>query len=93
MTDNLINQNTPAWRFQVWAVFALSFVGTLIGIFVLDGDFWVKGFLAMGLLCTVSACFTLAKTIRDDHEAERLINRVSSAKTERILTEYEEPVT
>ncbi len=91
MNDNLINQNTPAWRFQVWAVFVLSFLGMLIGIFAMDGDTWIKAFLGMGLISTVSACFTLAKTIRDDHEAERLINRVSSAKTEKILNDYEEP--
>ena len=89
MSDNIINQNTRAWRFQVWATFILSFCGLLIGIFAMNGDFWVKGFLAMGVIATVSACFTLAKTLRDDHEAERLINRVTSAKTEKILKEYE----
>ncbi len=89
MNNNLINQNTSAWRFQVWATFLLAFMGLLIGIFMMDGDFWVKGFLAMGVIATVSASFTLAKTIRDDHEAERLINRVTSAKTEKIITEYE----
>ncbi len=89
MKDNLINQNTQAWRFQVWATFALSFGGMVIGIWFLPASLWIKGFLAMGLVATVSSCFTLAKTVRDDHEADRLINRVSSAKTERILTEYE----
>ena len=90
MRDNLINQNTAAWRFQVWATFIISFSGLLFGIFAMDGSFWVKGFLAMGLIATVSSCFTLAKTLRGDHEAERLINRVSSAKTEKIITEYEQ---
>ncbi len=89
MQDNLVNQNTKAWRIQVWAIFALSFGGTLIGIAYIDADVWMKAFLAMGFVSTVSACFTLAKTIRDDHESERLINRVSSAKTEKILTEFE----
>ena len=91
LNDNLINQNTSAWRFQVWAVFCLSFGGMLIGIFAMPADFWIKGFLVMGLVSTVSACFTLAKTVRDDHEAERLINRVNSAKTEEMLTKYETP--
>jgi len=89
MQDSLISQNTAAWRFQVWATFILSFGGLLVGIFSMSADFWIKGFLAMGVIATVSACFTLAKTIRDDHEASRLINRVSSAKTEKIISEYE----
>ena len=89
MQDNLINQNTKAWRIQVWAVFVLAFGGTLIGIAYLSADVWVKAFLAMGFISTVSACFTLAKTVRDDHEAERLINQVTSAKTEKIWTEFE----
>lgn len=89
MNDNLINKNTSAWRFQVWATFILTFGGLLIGIFIMEGDLWVKGFMAMGVIATVSSCFTLAKTLRDDHEAERLINRVTSAKTEKIITEYE----
>ena len=89
MNDNLIKTNTPAWRIQVWIVFALSVGGMLYGIFQIEGDPWVKAFLAMAFVSSISACFTLSKTIRDDHEAERLINRVSSAKTEKILTEFE----
>ncbi len=89
MNDNLVNQNTKAWRFQVWAIFLISLVATTSGILYLNMDIWAKAFLAMGFLSTVSACFTLAKTLRDDHEAEKLINRVSSAKAEKILTEYE----
>ena len=89
MNDNLIKQNTPAWRVQVWIIFILSFGGMLFGIVKVESDPWTKAFLAMAFVSTVSACFTLAKTIRDDHEAEKLINRVSSAKTEQILTQYE----
>lgn len=89
MSENIIKLNTNAWRFQVWAAFVVSFVLVLIGISYLEADIWVKGFLLMGFLFTVSAAFTLAKTVRDDHEAEKLINRISSAKTEKILTEFE----
>jgi len=89
LTDNLIKQNTAAWRFQVWAAFAIAFASLLIGICYLEADMWVKGFLGTGVIFTVSAAFTLSKTIRDDHEAERMVNRISSAKTEKILTEYE----
>ena len=41
-------------------------------------------------LFLVGSSFTLAKTLRDNHEALRLVNRVKSAKTERLIREYED---
>jgi hypothetical protein len=82
-------QHTPAWRFQVWVSFLVSFALTLGGIFYLPVDFWIKGYLIMGLLFLIGSCFSLAKTIRDDHEATALINRIKQAKTEKMLSEYE----
>jgi hypothetical protein len=32
----------------------------------------------------------LSKTLRDDHEAQRLLNRINEAKTNKILKEYTE---
>ena len=48
----------------------------------------MKGYLFMGLLFTVGMSFSVAKTIRDQHETSKLINRVEEAKTEKILNEY-----
>jgi hypothetical protein len=82
-------RDTPAWIFQTWTSFALSFGTTAFGIVWLPADGWVRGFLAMGLLSTVTSSFTLAKTIRDNHEASRLINRISDARTEKLIREFE----
>jgi hypothetical protein len=87
--NHLAQKNTPAWRFQTIIAFLLSFVLTVGGILYMPTDLWVRGFLLMGLVFTVSSSFTLAKTLRDDHEAERLINRIHSAKTEKILKDFE----
>jgi hypothetical protein len=81
--------DTDAWIFQSWASFVLSFGTTLAGIVWLPVDNWMRAFLAMGLLFTVNACFSLAKTVRDNHEAARLINRLSGAKAEKLLQEFE----
>lgn len=62
--------STAAWKFQVWASFVISTAVTALGVAYLPVDLWTKGFLAMGLLFTVGSCFSLAKTIRDEHEAE-----------------------
>jgi len=61
----------------------------VIGIVYLPVDRWVRGFLAMGLLFTINACFTLAKTVRDNHEAGKFINRLTGAKAEKLLQEFE----
>ncbi len=41
----------------------------------------------MGVVMLVQSCVTLTKTIRDQHEAERLVNRIEDARTERLLME------
>ncbi len=89
MENNVIHKNTAAFRFQVWASFALSFGLMLIGIYHLPVDIWIKGYLTMGTIFMVGSCFTLAKTIRDDYENEKLLSRITGAKTEKILKEYE----
>ncbi len=86
---NLVNKNTPAWRFQTVLSFLLSFGLTISGILYMPADLWVKGFVLMGLIFTVGSSFTLAKTLRDDYEANKLINRIQSAKTEKILKDFE----
>jgi len=89
MEHPTVQKDTPAWIFHVWASFGISFLTTSIGIVRLPVNDWMRGFLGMGLLFTVASAFSLAKTIRDNHEAGKLINRISDAKAERILKEYE----
>jgi hypothetical protein len=81
--------DTAAWIFQVWAAFLISFTTTVFGILRLPVDNWMRGFLWMGLSFTVTSAFALAKTLRDNHEAGRLRNRITDAKTEKLLREYE----
>lgn len=63
--------DTPAWRFQAWTAFALSVGLTLWGIASMQAELWLKAFSLSSLLFVVSTAFTLAKTIRDNHEAAR----------------------
>jgi hypothetical protein len=93
--DMLIDRNamqldTGAWRFQVWVAFALSLATTTWGIWFVPADPWVKGFLMLGLYFTVSSAFTLAKTVRDEHESKKILNRIGEAKAVQMLREYGE---
>jgi hypothetical protein len=84
-----VQRDTPAWIFQVWASFALSVGTTAVGIAYLPLDPWIRAFFGMGLLFSVGSALTLAKTLRDNHEAKRLLNRLSEAKAEKIIREFE----
>jgi hypothetical protein len=89
MRNEDVQRDTPAWIFQVWASFALAVGTTAIGIVYMPLEPWVRAFFAMGLLFSVGSSFTLAKTLRDNHEARRLLNRLSEAKTEKIIRDFE----
>jgi hypothetical protein len=84
-----VPRDTPAWIFQVWASFLVSIGATAVGIAYLPVDAWLRAFLGMGLLFSVGSSLSLAKTLRDNHEAKRLLNRLSEAKAERIIRDYE----
>ncbi|MEO0468077.1 MAG: YiaA/YiaB family inner membrane protein, partial [Bacteroidota bacterium] len=87
--EQMNQSHTSAWRFQVWAAFLLSFGLTVGGIIMAPIDLWIKGYLAMGIIFLVGSCFSLAKTIRDEHESTRFVNRIQQAKTEKILQDFE----
>lgn len=92
MSHSIIDHsNSKSFYNMAWIAFVLATVGTLTGIVMLPADLAVKGFLAMGFVFTISACFTLAKVTRDRHESERLYNKVERAKTEQFLSEKENP--
>jgi hypothetical protein len=86
---NDVQRDTAAWIFQVWASFLLATSATAIGIVYLPLDPWLRAFLGMGMVFSVGSSFTLAKTLRDNHEARRLLNRLSEAKAEKIIREFE----
>ena len=61
------------------------------GIVFLPLDLWAKGYLAMGVLMLIQSCITLTKTVRDNNEAAKLMNRIEDARTERLLMEAGKP--
>ncbi|MCP4109462.1 MAG: hypothetical protein GY749_28720 [Desulfobacteraceae bacterium] len=84
-----IQKDSIAWKFFVKASFVLSAAGMGAGIYYLPADIWVKGYMAMGTVFLIGSSITLTKTIRDEHEAQKLIKKISEVKTEKILKEYD----
>lgn len=65
--------DTSAWILQVWISFGLAVLLTAAGLLRLPVEFWVRGYLAVGLFFALASSFTLAKTIRDNDEAAQLL--------------------
>lgn len=68
-----------------YASFVVSMIMLGGGVMFMPIDHWMKGFLAMGVAMLVQSCITLTKTVRDNQEAEKILNRIEDAKTERLL--------
>ena len=86
-----MNQNVQphsnAWVTFTYVSFSASAFMVAIGVFYLPIDLWMKGYLTMGIVMLIQTCITLTKTVRDNHESGRLMNRIEDAKAERLLME------
>jgi hypothetical protein len=78
-------QHSAAWVAFTYATFLLSLAMIGVGVLFMPIDVWMKGFLAMAVILLVQSCITMTKTIRDNEEAGKLVNRIEDAKTERLL--------
>jgi hypothetical protein len=84
-----MNQNSPAWTTFVQISFFISLGLMIAGICILPVVLWIKGYMTMGLFFLVSSTLTLSKTLRDDHESKKMVNRINEVKTERMLKEFD----
>ena len=90
MNESNLQSHSASWLFFVKTSFAISVVALATGILFMPGDLMVKGYFALGSLFLVSSTMTMAKTIRDEHENQRLIHKINDAKTSKIINEFTE---
>jgi hypothetical protein len=83
--NNANLHHSPAWVVFTYVSFAAALAMVVVGIILMPIDFAMKGYLAMGVAMLIQSCITLTKTIRDNDEAGKLVNRIEDAKTERLL--------
>lgn len=67
--------DTPMWGLVVWGGFALAMGLTGWGLWRMEINPTYKAFLAVSWLFLISSVFTLAKTLRDAHEAALAVAR------------------
>jgi len=88
-TTSELRQDTPAWVAQVWLSFLLAVGASVIGIVFVPVGPWIKAYLGMAFLFSLGSSFTLAKTIRDNHEGGKIVNRITDARAEKLLRDFE----
>jgi hypothetical protein len=64
--------DTPMWGGVVWAGFAFAMSLTAWGLWRMEINPTYKAYLGVAWLFLISSVFTLAKTLRDAHEADVL---------------------
>jgi hypothetical protein len=86
---NPVHPTTPAFFAQAVISFAVSTIALVVGIAFLPVDPWVRAFLGLGALYTVSSAFTLAKVVRDRQEEGYVASRVDKARMDKLLAEHD----
>ncbi len=80
---------TAAFYVQAVLSFGLSLTAVGIGVVFLPVDGWVRAFLGIAMLYTVTSAFTLAKVLRDRQEDTYITSRVDRARLDKLLTEHD----
>ena len=72
--------DSPMWRLVVWSGFALAMGLTGWGLWRMEIQPVWKAYLGVSWLYLISNVFTLAKMLRDAHDADRLEARVNGRR-------------
>jgi hypothetical protein len=75
---------------EAWVNFSrLSFFSSVglvaAGIILTPVDWWMRAYLVIGMMMLIQSSINMTKTLRDQHESERLINRLDDARTEKLI--------
>jgi hypothetical protein len=79
--------DTPMFKLVVWCGFFLAMGLTGWGLIRMEINETYKAFLAVSWLYLIKCTFTLAKTLRDQHEADIAEARLQAARMHRGDTE------
>ena len=80
---------SPWWVAYCFISFFVALFMSMVGIWFLEVPLWTIGYFLMSTLLLVASSFSLSKTLRDQHEAERLVQRLDEAKAEQLLRQYD----
>jgi hypothetical protein len=78
-------EQSPAWVFFSWAAFAVSVIAMGLAVAYMPMEGWLRGYLGIASLLLVQASFTLSKTLRDQYQAERSNNGITTIAAKEIV--------
>lgn len=76
-----------SWNLFTYFNFSVAVFMMGAGIYSLEASFSAKDFYVMAALMLVYSTAAITKALRDKEEAERMINKLEDARTERLLAE------
>lgn len=89
--DNRDGQvDTASWVMMVWVAFAAALALTAWGLWRMNIPPWQKNYMVVSWLFLISATFTLAKTVRDRHEADLMERSGGALNTQPAGREVEQ---
>jgi len=82
-TNGAAGRDVPMWRLVVWGSFFTAMGLTGWGLVRMEINDAYKAFLGVSWLFLISSAFTLAKTLRDRHEADLIEARLQGRRAAR----------
>jgi hypothetical protein len=80
---------TGAYYAQCVISFGLALGSVALGVIFLPIDPWLRAFLAVSVLYTVTTAFGLAKCLRDRQEIVSMASRVDQARLDKLISEHD----
>lgn len=77
--------HSGTWVAFTYASFFGSVAMVSLGILFLPVPLSLRAYMAMGMLMLLQSCVILTKTLRDQHESGKLINRLDEVRTEEMI--------
>ena len=81
------NTNTTGWLVFVKLSFVVSILAMAAAIFMMTGDLMLKGYLALNTLFIISSTIMASKTLRDEHESQKIMSRISETNANKSMQE------
>ena len=82
-------RNTNGFALQAGIAFVTALFAMILAIYLMDGDAWIRAFLALGTVFLVTSSFTLAKVVRDAQEETYVMARLDRARLDKLLAEHD----
>lgn len=88
MEKPFVEKTSTYWSVFTKINFIIAIVAIGISVYNLDAPLVVKGYYILASLYLFTTTVILTKTIRDEDESRKMINRIEEAKTNKILKDY-----